>query len=192
MEGVLTMKMFKSKLLITAALAMALGACASKPDPIIEDPIIETPTPAPTPTPTPTPTATPTPVETYTGPTPGSMEEFRMKVGERIYFDTDMFNVDNYDTQTLDRQAAWLKLYPDVRVTVAGNCDERGTREYNIALGARRANAVKEYLVAKGVPAYRIDTISYGKEKPIDPRSNEEGWAITRNAFTMIMSGANS
>ncbi len=180
------MKMFKSKLLITAALAMALGACASKPDPIEDDIIIETPKPSPTPAPTPTPTPTPTATPTPTGPAPGTEEEFRIKVGERVYFETDMFNVDSYDMQTLDRQAAWLLMYPNVRVTVAGNCDERGTREYNIALGARRANAVKDYLVNKGVPASRIDTISYGKERPIDPRSNAEGWAINRNAFTML------
>ena len=91
---------------------------------------------------------------------------------------------------TLSEQAAWLQSYSDVKVQIAGNCDERGTREYNLALGARRANAVKDYLVGLGVDPSRITTISYGKERPIDPRSNEEAWALNRNAHTVIVSGA--
>ena len=90
----------------------------------------------------------------------------------------------------LDAQAAWLKRYPAVQVRIEGNCDERGTREYNLALGARRANAVREYLVAHGVAAGRIDTVSYGKEQPIDPGAGEEAGAHNRNAHTAITEGA--
>jgi peptidoglycan-associated lipoprotein len=90
----------------------------------------------------------------------------------------------------LDSQATWLKRYPAVQVRIEGNCDERGTREYNLALGARRANAVREYLVAHGIPAGRISTVSYGKEKPIDLGSGDEADQHNRNAHTAIVSGA--
>ena len=90
----------------------------------------------------------------------------------------------------LQRQAQWLQRYPNVQVLIAGNADERGTREYNLALGARRANATRDFLSSLGVSGARMQTISYGKERPIDPRSSEEGWAINRNAHTQIVSGA--
>ena len=92
----------------------------------------------------------------------------------------------------LQRQAAWLARYPSVRVNIEGNCDERGTREYNLALGARRANAVKEYLVSLGVAASRVETISYGKERPICSESTESCWAQNRRGVTAISAGANS
>ena len=92
----------------------------------------------------------------------------------------------------MQRQATWLQKYPSIRITVEGDCDERGTREYNLALGARRANAVKEYLVSLGVSAARVDTISYGKEHPICTASNEDCWAQNRRGVTTITSGANS
>ena len=90
----------------------------------------------------------------------------------------------------LDAQAAWLQRYPQVTVRIEGNADERGTREYNLALGARRAEAVRTYLIQRGVPAGRIDTISFGKERPIVEGSNEAAWAQNRNAHTAIVSGA--
>jgi len=90
----------------------------------------------------------------------------------------------------LDAQANWLRRYPSVRVRIEGNADERGTREYNLALGARRANSVRDYLVSRGVTSDRISTISFGKEQPIDPGSGEEAWQKNRNARTAIVSGA--
>jgi len=92
----------------------------------------------------------------------------------------------------LSRQASWLNRYPNTRILIDGNADERGTREYNLALGARRASAARDYLVNLGVSPSRISTISYGKERPIDGRSNEEAWAKNRNAHTGIVSGATS
>src|SRR5258708_4781825 len=105
---------------------------------------------------------------------PGSAEDFRVNVGDTVHFDFDKYDVLDNDKTTLQRQSAWLSKYPSVRVTVEGHCDERGTREYNIALGARRANAVKEYLVSLGVSSARVDTISYGKERPVCTESSED------------------
>ena len=96
------------------------------------------------------------------------------------------------DKATLQKQATWLSRYPGVRVTVEGHCDERGTREYNLALGARRANAVKEYLVSLGVSSARVETISYGKERPICTQSDENCWAQNRRGVTVVTSGANA
>ena len=124
------------------------------------------------------------------GPVPGSVEDFRVSVGDRIFFALDQSSLSTEARQILDRQAAWLRRYPNVRVLVAGNCDERGTREYNLALGARRAAAARDYLVSLGIAAGRVETVSYGKERPLDPRSTEEAWAVNRNAHTQIVSGA--
>ena len=89
----------------------------------------------------------------------------------------------------LDAQAAWLNRYPAVQVRIEGNCDERGTEDYNLALGARRANALRQYLIAHGVAAGRISTVSYGKERPVDPGEGEEHWAHNRNGHTALTSG---
>jgi peptidoglycan-associated lipoprotein len=89
----------------------------------------------------------------------------------------------------LANQAAWLNRYPEVHVRIEGNCDERGTREYNFALGARRANSVKEFLVNHGVDPVRITTVSYGKERPVDPGTGDVAWSHDRNAHTDIISG---
>ena len=118
------------------------------------------------------------------------MQDFVINIGERIYFDTDEYNVRSDAQSVLAAQAQWLNRYPAVRVRIEGNADERGTREYNLALGARRAESVRTYLVERGVNAGRIDTISYGKERPIAAGSNEEAWARNRNAHTAIVSGA--
>lgn len=123
---------------------------------------------------------------------PGSAEDFEQNVGNRVYFDLNQSTLTDEARATLQKQAAWLKTYPSVALTVEGNCDERGTREYNLALGARRANAAKSYLVGLGVDAARLTTISYGKERPIDPASTEEAWAKNRNATSVITSGASS
>lgn len=117
---------------------------------------------------------------------PGSEEDLVQSVGDRIFFDTDRSTLTPEARATLDRQAAWLQQYPRVMVTIVGNCDERGTEEYNIALGERRANADRDYLAAHGVAANRMDTISYGKDRPTDPASTPEAWAKNRNAITMV------
>lgn len=183
------MKLEKLNFVFVAGIALALGACASAKPPVQEEVRTQAPPPMQPPPVVNDVVRDPVPQVVNTGPAPGTVEEFRVRVGERIYFDTDQYNVDSFDIETLQRQAAWLKKYPNVSILVAGNCDERGTREYNLALGARRANAVKEFLVAQGVPSDRIETISYGKERPLDGRSNEEAWQINRNALTQIVSG---
>ena len=124
------------------------------------------------------------------GPVPGSVQDFVINVGELVYFDFDKADIRADAAPILDAQAGWLRRYPDVRVRIEGNCDERGTREYNFALGARRANAVRDYLVGHGVAGARITTISYGKEQPIDPGHDESAWAKDRNAHTAITGGA--
>ena len=122
--------------------------------------------------------------------TPGSEQDFVVNIGDRIYFDLDSYEVRPDAYPRLDAQVAWLQRYPSVTVRIEGNADERGTREYNLALGARRAEAVRSFLIANGIPASRIDTISYGKERPIAFGSNEESWAQNRNAHTTITGGA--
>jgi peptidoglycan-associated lipoprotein len=117
---------------------------------------------------------------------PGSQEDLTQTAGDRIFFDTDRNTLNPQATATLDRQSAWLQQYPQVNVWVAGNCDERGTEEYNLALGQRRANADRDYLVAHGTERGRIETISYGKSRPIDAGSTQESWAQNRNAITSV------
>jgi peptidoglycan-associated lipoprotein len=132
---------------------------------------------------------------TDTGPAtggvmPGSQEDFLASVGmngDRIFFDTDRFNIDSADQATLQSQAQWLARYPNTRITVEGHADERGTRDYNLALGERRANAAKNYLASLGVDASRIQTVSYGKERPQALGSNEEAWAQNRRAVTITV-----
>ena len=118
--------------------------------------------------------------------TPGSIADFRQNVGDRVFFDTDMSVIREDGRQTLNRQAEWLKKYTQYQITVEGHCDERGTREYNFALGERRANAAKQYLVAQGIPAARIKTVSFGKENPDPPGSDEAAWARNRRAVTAL------
>ena len=125
-----------------------------------------------------------------TGAIPGSAQDFVVNVGDRVYFDLDQHDVRSDAQPILDAQANWLRQYGTVRVRIEGNCDERGTREYNLALGARRANSVRDYLVSRGVTADRISTISFGKEQPIDPGSGEDAWQKNRNGHTAIVSGA--
>lgn len=123
---------------------------------------------------------------------PGSERDFQVNVGDTVRFDYNRYDLHDADKALLRRQAAWLSKYPAVRVTIQGNCDERGTREYNLALGARRANGVKEYLASLGVSAGRVDTISYGKERPVCAESTEACWARNRRAVTAISGGATS
>jgi peptidoglycan-associated lipoprotein len=104
-----------------------------------------------------------------------------------VYFDYDQYNLDEDDRRALATQVSWLKQYPTTRVEIQGNADERGTRDYNIALGERRAQAVASYLQAQGVAATRIQTISFGKDKPIDMGHDEAAWARNRNAYTNVI-----
>jgi len=119
-------------------------------------------------------------------PAPGTQEDLAVSVGDRVFFDFDSVVLNAEATSVLDGQAAWLKQYPDVVVTIEGHADERGTREYNLALGDRRANAVRNYLVALGIDQERILTISYGEERPADPGHDESAWAQNRRAVTTV------
>lgn len=169
------------RLALAAAAAATLAACASKPKPA--------PVAPPPPPPPPAETAPP-PAPVGETVLPGSERDFVVNVGDRVYFDFDKYDIRTDAQPLLEAQAAWLKRYPAVAVRIEGNCDERGTREYNLALGARRANAVRDFLVARGVGADRISTVSYGKEKPIDAGTGEEADAHNRNAHTAITGGA--
>ena len=129
--------------------------------------------------------------QTAGGPTAGSVEDFRAQAGsDTVHFGTDLYDIDSSAAAILDAQATWLAKYPNVRITIEGHCDERGTREYNLALGDRRANAAKNYLAGKGVNASRMSTISYGKERPAAMGSDESSWAQNRRAVTVLISGA--
>ena len=168
--------MNKIAIAVTLASALALSACKKE-------------APADLPPPpqnqvTPTPTAPP-----QTGPVPGTQQHFaqQMQGRDTIYFDTDKFDIDSEDQAALRQQAQYLQQYPNVRATVEGHADERGTREYNIALGERRANAAKNYLVSLGVGADRVTTVSYGKERPVALGSNEQAWARNRRAVTIVL-----
>jgi peptidoglycan-associated lipoprotein len=171
------------RLALVAGAVLSLAACASKPKPA--------PTPPPPPPPAEAPPAPPPPPppEQPTGPVPGSTQDFVINAGDRVYFDFDQYTVRTDAGPVLDRQASWLARYPQVHVRIEGNCDERGTREYNFALGARRANAIRDYLVGRGVAASRIETVSYGKERPVDPGTGEDAWAHNRNGHTALTGG---
>lgn len=150
--------------LLTAVAAIALLAgCESKPD------------------------ATAAQTGAAGGPRPGSQEDLIATAGsDRVFFDFDRSVIRPDGRDTLDRQAAWFAKFPEVRATVEGHADERGTREYNLALGQRRANAARDYLVARGVSGARLGTISYGKDRPAVLGSNEEAWAMNRRAVTAV------
>ena len=121
-----------------------------------------------------------------TGPRPGSQEDLVANVGDRVFFDFDRSTIRADQRTTLERQSAWLQRHPQVQVAVEGHADERGTREYNLALGQRRANAARDVLVAGGVSPARISTISYGKDRPAALGSNEQAWAQNRRAVTVV------
>ena len=123
--------------------------------------------------------------------TPGSTQDFTVNVGDRIFFDTDSSIIRADAQATLARQAQWLQQYPNYAITVEGHADERGTREYNIALGARRAAATRDYLSSQGVPAGRMKTISYGKERPVAVCDDISCWSQNRRAVT-VLGGAGS
>ena len=120
------------------------------------------------------------------GVTPGSQIDLEQSAGDKVFFGYDQYNLTDEARSTLTMQAEWLKQYPDVAVVVAGHADERGTREYNLALGERRANSVKNYLIASGINPSRLRVISYGKERPAVPGSDPSAWAQNRRAVTEV------
>jgi peptidoglycan-associated lipoprotein len=120
------------------------------------------------------------------GPAPGSQEDLVADVGDRVFYAFDSSKLNSDATATLDRQSAWLGKYPQVSVQIAGNTDNRGTEEYNLALGQRRANAARDYLVARGTSSARISTISFGKDRPTCTEDSEQCWAQNRNAITSV------
>ena len=164
--------------ILLLASATGLAACAKKAPEVLP--------PAPTETAAPT---QPTPQVQPTGPAIGTQGHFAAAVGSSttIYFDTDRYNVDSQDAAALQAQAQYFARFPQVTFTIEGHADERGTREYNLALGERRANAAKNYLVSLGVDANRIAVVSYGKERPVALASNESAWAQNRRAASVII-----
>lgn len=164
-----------SRSLLMATAIVALAACSKKP-------------PAELP---PAPGADLPPASSTTGqsgPVRGSQEDFIASVAsDRIFFGLNQYDVDVEDQATLQSQAAWLQQNPNVRITIEGHCDERGTRDYNIALGERRANAAKNYLASLGIDSSRISTVSYGKERPAALGSDESAWAQNRRAVTITV-----
>ena len=135
---------------------------------------------------------------TFSSVTPGSAQDpqsplyFQETIGDRVLFDVDQSSLNDEARRVLDGQASWLTTNADYAVVIEGHADEQGTREYNLALGARRANAVKEYLLAKGMPSSRLKTVSYGKERPLEICSQEACYAKNRRAVTILSSGLSS
>jgi peptidoglycan-associated lipoprotein len=174
------------------AAAALLGACQSTPKP---GPVTEKPPEATMPVAGGSaiasgavrPVGRPEPVTS--APLPGTQQDFVINISDRVLFDIDQYEVREDATEIVERQAAWLNRYPDVQVRIEGNADERGTREYNIALGSRRANAVRDELVMRGVSPSRISTVSFGKERPIDPGADDEAFRRNRNARTVLIGG---
>ncbi len=165
--------------IVLLASATGLAACSKKaPDSLPPEPV-QTARPA----------TQPTPQVQPTGPAVGTQQHFAGAVGSSttIYFETDRYNVDSQDAAALQAQAQYFARYPQLTFTIEGHADERGTREYNLALGERRANAAKAYLVSLGVDANRISVLSYGKERPVALGSDEAAWAQNRRAASVII-----
>jgi len=120
------------------------------------------------------------------GPIPGSQEDLVQNVGDRVFFEYDSAVLTPDGRRTLERQAEWLRLFPEHNVMIEGHCDERGTREYNLALGERRASAARDYLIAFGMDPARVTTTSYGKERPYALGHNEESWSLNRRSVTVV------
>jgi peptidoglycan-associated lipoprotein len=161
------------KIVMAISAALLLAACSSKP--------------AETGSGTNTGTTTSTTTSTVPqGAQPGSVDDFKTNVGDRVFFGTDRYDLTAEAQAELQKQATWLKTYPQYRFVIEGHCDERGTREYNLALGERRATAARNYLVALGIDAGRMQTISYGKERPAVLGSDEAAWAQNRRDVIVL------
>ena len=187
------------RMILALLLAFGVAACKSTPDETssttgggFEEPVVSTPPPD-----DPDPdddifvrTEPEPPKVIYTSdpnePIPGTQNDLVQKVGDRVFFELDSAVLGPEARRTLDRQTTWLELFPEVEFVIEGHCDERGTREYNLALGERRANAVREYLIAQGVEPSRLRTLSYGKERPYAMKHNEEAWALNRRSVSVV------
>ena len=121
--------------------------------------------------------------------TPGSAQDFVVNVGDRVFFESDSTDLTSTATATLDKQSQWLGRYPRYTFTIEGHADERGTREYNFSLGARRAQSVRDYLTSKGIPSNRMRTVSYGKERPVSVCNDISCWSQNRRAVTLLDAG---
>lgn len=119
-------------------------------------------------------------------PIPGTQEDLVQNVGDRVFFEYDSAVLSPEGRRTLERQAEWLRLFPELNITIEGHCDERGTREYNLALGERRSTAARDYLIAFGMNPSRLRTTSYGKERPYALGHNEESWGLNRRSVTVV------
>lgn len=185
--------------LMGGAALLVLSACATKPDPLPEvvtpepEPVMEAPAPVvQEPIAPPVIQSQPEPMGEVLPdpnlPTPGSAEDFAFQSGgePRVFFGYDQYDLSPEARDVLRRQANWLKVYDNSTAVIEGHADERGTREYNLALGARRADSVKAFLISQGIAPNRLRTISYGKERPIDARPSETGWARNRNGYTNL------
>lgn len=186
--------MRKTSILGSSVISLAvvlIAACASKPTPppamAAAEPVRAAPA-APPPA-----RSAPAEVAYPARPAivPGSLKDFQVNVGDTVYYSFDSSNLDDTARAVLQKQAAWLERYRSVTLQVQGNADERGTREYNLALGARRAASARDYLVSLGVASSRVATISYGKERPVCSESTEPCWAMNRRALSAI-SGENT
>ncbi|MFN0219676.1 MAG: peptidoglycan-associated lipoprotein Pal [Hyphomicrobium sp.] len=155
------------RLAAASALALSLGACAANKE-LTPDSALN---------------------GKYGNATPGSQRDFTQNVGDIVYFSTDQTDLTPEGTQILAKQAQWLQQYPQYTITIEGHADERGTREYNIALGAKRATSVRNYLAQNGINAQRIRTISYGKERPVAVCNDISCWSQNRRAQTVLNSG---
>lgn len=172
--------------LVLAALSMVMACVCGQPTRPVEQPVVAPPPPVQPKVEEVAPTPPPPPVEEAVKevPPPPKIEEVAL---EDIYFAFDDYSLTDRAKATLDRNASWVTKNPNARVQIEGNCDERGTVEYNLALGEKRANSAKKYLVNMGIRETQLSTISYGKEKPIDPGHNEEAWAKNRrDHFTIL------
>jgi peptidoglycan-associated lipoprotein len=156
-----------ASLVALVAVAFGLGACANKPEP-----------------------GALAGTGAAGAAVPGSAQDFVVNVGDRVFFETDSAELTPQARDTLDKQAQWLSTYAQYTFTIEGHADERGTREYNLALGARRAQAVRDYLAARGVSATRMRTISYGKERPVAVCNDISCWSQNRRAVTVLAAGS--
>ena len=185
--------------LVGGVALFVLSACASKPDPIPQvqqpEPVAQAPAAPqvfePAPVAPPVIQQAPQSVEVIPDPNlpaPGSVADFAYQSGgePRIFFGYDQYDLSSEARDVLRRQANWMKLYENSSAVIEGHADERGTREYNLALGARRADSVQAFLISQGVSPNRLRTISYGKERPIDGQPNEAGWSRNRNGYTNL------
>ena len=153
---------FPARASLGLALMVALAACSSNPDKLAN------------------------PGLNSSSATPGSAQDFVVNVGDRVFFDTDSSDLNMSAQTTLDKQAIWLQQYSNYRIAIEGHADERGTREYNIALGARRANSVRNYLISKGINGSRMSTKSFGKERPVAVCDDISCWSQNRRAVTTL------